>query len=357
LPGGFRVPRVVLVDQDGKSVSLYDDLVKGRVVVMNFIFTTCRGICPPLGANFGALQKQLGDALGREVSLISLSVDPVIDTPQRLKAWASQFGARPGWTLLTGPKADIDSVLKALGVYAANKTEHSPYLLIGSDAAGHWTRVHGLTPPVRVAEIARQVARQRRTAGGPGKSPGSSAPRADGSTSAAGRYFTDVTLVDQHGEEKRLYSDLLHDKIVVIHPFFAECKGSCPRMLATIARIHDHLLDRMGKDVHLISISVDPGRDTPERLAEYAAGLKAGPGWYFLTGARPNVDVALQKLGLRADARENHSNLFIIGNLRTGLWKKAMGLADPDDITAIVDGVLDDRPTTADSSPSPTERP
>ena len=165
-------------------------------------------------------------------------------------------------------------------------------------------------------------------------------------------------MLNQSGEEMRLYSDLLHDKIVVIHPFFAECKGSCPRMMATFARIQEHLADRMGKDVHLISISVDPERDTPERLAEYAAGLKARPGWYFLTGSRSNVDAALQKLGMSVDAREAHSNIFLIGNLRTGLWKKAMGLADPADIIAIVDGVLADRPTTTPDSPqNPTERP
>jgi protein SCO1/2 len=357
LPGGFRVPRAVLIDQDGKAVNLYDDLVKGRVVVMNFIFTTCRGICPPLGANFAALQKQLGDASGDDISLISISVDPVTDTPQRLKAWAKQFGARPGWTLLTGPKADVDSVLKSLGVFAANKNEHSPYLIIGSEAAGQWRRFHGLTSPERVAEVARQLVREGRTSRGSGDGPRPSAAPAEGSMSAAHKYFTDVALVNQRGEEMRLYSDLLRDKIVVIKPFFAECKGSCPRMMATFARIQDHMADRLGKDVHLISISVDPGRDTPERLAEYAAGLKARPGWYFLTGARPNVDAALQKLGLRVDAREAHSNIFLIGNLRTGLWKKAMGLADPADILAIVDGVLEDRPTTPDSPPNSTDRP
>jgi cytochrome oxidase Cu insertion factor (SCO1/SenC/PrrC family) len=357
LPGGFRVPDANLIDQDGRSVNLFSDLIKGRIVVMNFIFTTCRGICPPLGANFGALQKQLGDARGYDVSLISISVDPVIDTPQRLKAWASQFGARPGWALLTGPKAEVDSVLKALGVFAANKAEHSPYLLIGSEAAGHWTRVHGLTSPERVAEIVSEFAREGRATEGSGDRPMRSTAAAAAPMTSAQRYFTDVTLVDQRGDEKRLYSDLLHDRIVVIHPFFAECKGSCPRMVATIARIQDHLADSMGKDLHLISISVDPERDTPERLAEYAAGLKARPGWYFLTGARPNVDTALQKLGLRVDARENHSNLFIIGNLRTGLWKKAIGLANPADIIAIVDGVLEDRPTIADSSPNPARRP
>ena len=189
LPSGFQMPRAVLVDQNGKSVNLYNDLVKGRVVVMNFIFTTCRGICPPLGASFGALQKQLGDGSGRDVSLISISVDPVTDTPQRLKAWADQFGAKQGWTLLTGRKAEVDSVLKSLGVFAANKNEHSPYLLIGSEAAGHWTRVHGLTSTERVVEITRQLILEGREAGGSGDGPKPPGTTADGLPSAARKVF------------------------------------------------------------------------------------------------------------------------------------------------------------------------
>ena len=117
------------------------------------------------------------------MSLISISVDPVTDTPQRLKAWAKQFGARPGWTLLTGPKADVDSVLKSLGVFAANKNEHSPYLIIGSEAAGQWTRLHGLTSTERVAEITRKFALEGRAAG-------------DSMLRARTKYFTDVALVE-----------------------------------------------------------------------------------------------------------------------------------------------------------------
>jgi cytochrome oxidase Cu insertion factor (SCO1/SenC/PrrC family) len=358
LPGRFQVPHAVLVDQDGRSVRLYEDLVKGRVVIMNFIFTTCRGVCPPLGANFAALQKQLGEGASRDISLISISVDPATDTPERLKAWAGQFDARPGWTLLTGPKADVDAVLKLLGVFAANKNDHSPFLLIGSEAAGHWTRVHGLTSPGRVAEIARQVVQEGRTAGGSGDgSPRSPIP-VDKSSAAAKRYFGDIPLVNQHGKEMRLYSDLLHGKTVVIHSFFAECKGSCPTMLTTFARIQEHLKDRVGKDVHLLSISVDPGRDTPARLEAYASSLHAQPGWYFLTGSKTNCDAALHKFGLRVDAREDHSNLFIIGNETTGLWKKAMGLAAPEDLIAIIDGVIDDvGPAAGDLQPIRTEKP
>src|SRR5262249_58870546 len=105
-----------------------------------------------------------GEGAGRDFSLISVSVDPINDTPQRLKAWAGQFGVGRGWTLLTGPKADVDALLKSLGVFTADKNDHSPFLLIGSESAGRWTRVHGLTAPERVAEMARLVTRQGLTA-------------------------------------------------------------------------------------------------------------------------------------------------------------------------------------------------
>jgi protein SCO1 len=355
-PVGLDVPRTTLIDQDGRPVNLYDDLVKDRTVVMNFMFTTCKGVCPPMGVNFAALQKQLGDSLGEKLSLISISVDPVTDTPQRLKAWATQFGARPGWTLLTGPKADVDGVLKSLGVFAANKTDHSPFLLVGT--GGRWSRIHGLSAPERVAQIARDLALESKASvGSDAGSKGDWTPDAE-KNSAARRYFTDMPLVNQRGETMRLYSDLLDDKVVLINFFFAECKGSCPVMMTAFARIQEHVKDRMEKEVRLISISVDPAKDTPSRLAEYASSLKALPGWYFMTGAPEDVTAALQKLGQKVAVREDHSNIFIIGNLRTGLWKKVMGLADTADINKILDDVIDDRvPTSTGSTPDPTEKP
>jgi len=74
--------------------------VKGRVAALSFIFTTCTTICPLIGANLGRLQTELGQSLGEDISLISVSVDPATDTPQRMKAWGAQFGAKPGWSLL-----------------------------------------------------------------------------------------------------------------------------------------------------------------------------------------------------------------------------------------------------------------
>ena len=98
----------------------------------------------------------------------------------------------------------------------------------------------------------------------------------------------------------------------------------------------------MKNDLRLLSISVDPERDTPAKLKEYADRIGAAPGWYFLTGPKDDVELALRKFGQKVDVRENHSNLFLIGNDSTGLWKKAMGLSKPESLMEVVASVLDD---------------
>jgi protein SCO1 len=151
--GHLDIPDVPVVDQDGKAVRFYSDLVKDRVVAVNFVFTTCTTICPPMGANFAKLQKLLGDRAGREVHLISVSVDPTTDTPERMKAWAQKFGAGPGWTLVTGDRDEITHLLKSFGVYTASISDHSPLVLLGNDARHQWTRAYGLAAPAKLAEL------------------------------------------------------------------------------------------------------------------------------------------------------------------------------------------------------------
>lgn len=158
-------------------------------------------------------------------------------------------------------------------------------------------------------------------------------------------YFTDVVLVNQNGEKMRFYSDLLRDKVVVINSFFATCPGSCLPMERNLEKMQQALGDRVGKDVHIISISVDPLVDTPANLKEYAKKLHAKPGWYFLTGEKQNVDLALKKLGHLVANKQDHLNIFIIGNERTGLWKKAFGLAQSDELMKVLESVLNDKPT------------
>ncbi|MCM3901479.1 MAG: SCO family protein [Pyrinomonadaceae bacterium] len=156
-------------------------------------------------------------------------------------------------------------------------------------------------------------------------------------------YFTDVLLVNQNDEKMRFYSDLLRGKVVVINSFFATCPGSCLPMERNLEKVQQALGDRLGKDVHIISISVDPTVDTPANLKEYAKKLNARPGWYFLTGEKQNVDFALKKLGHLVANKQDHLNIFIIGNERTGLWKKAFGLAQSDQLIKVVESVLNDK--------------
>jgi protein SCO1/2 len=154
----LEIPDLALVDQDGKPVRFYSDLVRGKVVMINFIFTSCTTICPPMGATFGKVQQLLGERAGRDVHLISVSVDPATDTPGRLKAWGEKFGAEPGWTLVTGDRETVVQLLKALGVYTPNINDHTPLVLAGNDPRDEWTRAYGLAAPDRLVELIDSLA-------------------------------------------------------------------------------------------------------------------------------------------------------------------------------------------------------
>lgn len=172
------------------------------------------------------------------------------------------------------------------------------------------------------------------------------APAPAPQANAAQSYFGEIPLVDQDGRTQRLYSDLIQGKVVVIDFMFTSCTGACPIMSNNFAKIQDWLGDRLGKDVYLLSVSVDPANDSPARLKEYAARYKARPGWYFLTGSPENVSAALRKLGNYVENPEAHQNLFLIGNDKTGLWKKAFGLAEPAALIPVVESVLEDKGET-----------
>src|SRR5262245_54681956 len=285
----ITVPDVRLVDQDGKSVRV-PDLLRGKTAVVNFIFTSCTTICSPMGANFAALQSRLGNR--GDVALVSVSIDPAMDTPARLKKWSARFNAKPGWTLLTGEKREVDTLLKAFGVYTPDRISHSPVVMIGNQDAGRWTRANGLTPPadlLPLIEAARGVPNHARN------------------------YFGEVQLVNQDGETMRLYSDLLSGKTVIINTFFASCDGACPVLAGKLAEIQERLGDRLGNDVSLISISLDPEADTPAKLKAYAKRVHARRGWYFMTGTKQNVDQVLRKFGQYVDDKSVHLNVLLIG--------------------------------------------
>jgi protein SCO1 len=142
--GADYFPNVTLTTQDGESVRFYDDLLKGKIVAINLIYTTCQYACPLETARMSQVQRKLGDRMGRDVFFYSITIDPEHDTPAVLKEYGEKFHAGPGWKFLTGKKDDIDLISRKLGIYSApdpaNPDGHMPYLLVGNEATGQWMR-------------------------------------------------------------------------------------------------------------------------------------------------------------------------------------------------------------------------
>ena len=155
-----KIPNTRILDQNGKQLNFYDDLIKGKTVAVNFIFTTCTTVCPPLTATFRRVQ-QTASERGLDVKLVSVSVDPVVDTPERLRAFAEKFNAGQSWTFVTGEKGEIDALLQSLGVAVTNKNDHTPMILIGNDSVDYWTRAYGLSPPSRLVDLIAEAASKK----------------------------------------------------------------------------------------------------------------------------------------------------------------------------------------------------
>lgn len=162
--------------------------------------------------------------------------------------------------------------------------------------------------------------------------------------SAGEKYFTDVELVNQNGKKFRFYSDLLKGKVVIISSFTVSCTSACPGKNRNLEKIQDAVGARLGKDILILSITVDPVTDTPARLKEYAKIYNAQPGWHFLSGKKENVDWALYKIGQYVVNKEEHVNILVVGNETTGLWKKAFALASSAELIKIVESVINDKP-------------
>jgi len=165
-------------------------------------------------------------------------------------------------------------------------------------------------------------------------------------SSPAEKYFTDVELINQDGKKMRFYSDVLKGKTVIVNAFFTSCTSVCPPMNRNMEKIQEALGDRVGRDVFLVSMTVDPETDTPVRMKEYAKKFHAGPGWIFLTGKKENLDWALYKLGQYVETKDDHTTVLIIGNEPTGLWKKAFGMANVAELVQVVESVVNDKGAT-----------
>ena len=138
-------PNLELVTQDNKTVRFFDDLLRGKTVMINFAFTTCAGVCPPMTANLAKVQAYLADRVGKEINMITISVDPLADTPQEWKKYADKFKVKPGWYFLTGKKENVDAVLTKLGGYVEDKLKHSAVLLVGNLETGEWVKMFSMS--------------------------------------------------------------------------------------------------------------------------------------------------------------------------------------------------------------------
>jgi protein SCO1 len=134
------IPNVPVVSQDGRSLMFYDDVLKGKVSIISFIYTSCRDICPVVTARLSQLEDKLGDAAGRDYFFVSISIDPTNDTPDKLKEYSKAFGAGPNWLFLTGNSKDIDAIRHRLGERSRALTEHRNEVLLFNDRSGEWER-------------------------------------------------------------------------------------------------------------------------------------------------------------------------------------------------------------------------
>ena len=146
-----RFPNILLTTQDERQVRFYDDLVKDRTVIVNFMYTTCYNACLPIAQNLGRVHERFGDRMGRDVLLLSVSIDSEIDDPEALRGYIERNGGeKPGWIYLTGDYDEIDGLRRSLGVYDldpvidADKTQHSGLITFGNDRTDRWAALPAL---------------------------------------------------------------------------------------------------------------------------------------------------------------------------------------------------------------------
>lgn len=307
------LPDVTVIDQTGQSRHFYSDLVKGKTVAIDFFYTTCTSFCRPLQANLAEVQRRLSARMGKDVALISISIDPATDTPARLKAFAANFDQGPGWTFVTGARSDIAKLLDRMGQTLGSPEDHMPLVLVHSDTAGGWSHLDGYDPDEIVQALTKAAPAAART----------------DAAAAARAYMTNPLLVSQDGQKLRLFDDLMDGRIVLINFMLTGCQDVCPPETTNLARVQDLLGDRLGRSVVMLSLTVDPFHDGPAELKKFSSAFGVRKGWYFLTGDPDQMAVLERKLGGYASDPADHSSGLIAGNVATGTWIKLLALDDP----------------------------
>jgi protein SCO1 len=154
-----ELSQALMRDQTGMAVSLKDEVAGDRILVIDFIFTSCQTICPVTTSLLVEARKRLGDVPGSDLAFVSMSIDANNDTPDRLKAFADRH--RADWTFLTGQKAIMDKALNDMDAYSTNPEDHAPMILVGDASSGRFIRMFGLPDPDRVEQEVRQLLTRR----------------------------------------------------------------------------------------------------------------------------------------------------------------------------------------------------
>ena len=165
IPSDGYFPDVTLVTQDGRRVRFYSDLLRGKVVLINFIFTRCKELCPRTTANIRRVQELLGPEIGRTVHIVSITVDPENDTPPVLRAYAEAAGATRGWQFLTGNPEDIELIRRKLGVFDREEDDnpllHTGMVVYGNDRTATWRAVYAMAKPGLIARSVLRITEQK----------------------------------------------------------------------------------------------------------------------------------------------------------------------------------------------------
>jgi cytochrome oxidase Cu insertion factor (SCO1/SenC/PrrC family) len=148
------IPDLKVLDQDGKQRRFYSDLIKDKVVVISFFFTKCSSVCPAMSMALLKLQANLGDLLGKEVFIVTVSKDPETDTPRALKEWGKTIGVKSGWTMVTGNTKVIEKIVRDFTGDPLGRGAHNTVFILGSDRTGEWTDLYEY---VTAAELREKV--------------------------------------------------------------------------------------------------------------------------------------------------------------------------------------------------------
>ena len=160
-------------------------------------------------------------------------------------------------------------------------------------------------------------------------------------------YFTNLELINQDGETVQFFDDVMKDKVVVINFIFTNCKGACPLMTHKLTLVRDKLEGYVGEPLQFVSLSLDPERDTPAAMKEFAETHNADhDGWIFLTGDAGNLDTIIKKLGQYTDDMEAHSTMMLAGNVNNAHWIKILPQEQPPAIAEKLRRLMEDGETT-----------